>query len=29
VVRAVSIPPYNRENIGYIEKYQRILSLFD
>jgi hypothetical protein len=29
VVRAVSIPPYNRENIGYLEKYQRILSLFD
>jgi hypothetical protein len=29
VVRAVSIPPYNRENSGYIEKYQRILSLFD
>ncbi len=29
VVRAVSIPPYNRENRGYIEKYQRILSLFD
>ena len=29
VVRAVSIPRYNRENIGYIEKYQRILSLFE
>jgi hypothetical protein len=29
VVRAVSIPRYNRENSGYIEKYQRILSLFD
>jgi hypothetical protein len=29
VVRAMSIPPYNRENSGYIEKYQRILSLFD
>jgi hypothetical protein len=29
VVRAVSIPAYNRENRGYIEKYQRILSLFD
>src|SRR6202522_3274222 len=29
VVRAVSIPAYNRENSGYIEKYQRILSLFD
>ena len=29
VVRAVSIPPYNRENSGYIEKYQSILSLFD
>ena len=28
-VRAVSIPPYNRENSGYIEKYQSILSLFD
>jgi hypothetical protein len=28
-VRAVSIPPYNRENTGYIEKYQNILSLFD
>jgi hypothetical protein len=29
VVRAVSIPRYNRENSGYIEKYQSILSLFD
>ncbi|MEO8006131.1 MAG: hypothetical protein ABI771_14555 [Betaproteobacteria bacterium] len=29
VVRAVSIPRYNRENIGYIEKYQNILSLFE
>ncbi len=29
VVRAVSIPPYNRENRGYIEKYQSILSIFD
>jgi hypothetical protein len=29
VVRAVSIAPYNRENSGYIEKYQSILSLFD
>jgi hypothetical protein len=29
VVRAVSIPHYNRENSGYIEKYQSILSLFD
>ena len=28
-VRAVSIPRYNRENSGYIEKYQSILSLFD
>jgi hypothetical protein len=28
-VRAVSIPRYNRENIGYIEKYQSILSLFE
>jgi hypothetical protein len=29
VVRAVSIPRYNRENSGYIEKYQSILTLFD
>jgi hypothetical protein len=29
VVQAVSIPAYNRENRGYIEKYQSILSLFD
>jgi hypothetical protein len=29
MVRAVSIPRYNRENAGYIEKYQSILSLFD
>ena len=29
VVRAVSIPRYNRENSGYIEKYQSILSMFD
>jgi hypothetical protein len=29
VVRAVSIPRYNRENSGYIEKYQSVLSLFD
>jgi hypothetical protein len=29
LVRAVSIPRYNRENSGYIEKYQNILSLFD
>ena len=29
MVRAVSIPPYNRENSGYIEKYQSILSLFE
>ena len=29
MVRAMSIPPYNRENSGYIEKYQSILSLFD
>jgi len=29
VVRAVGIPRYNRENGGYIEKYQSILSLFD
>jgi hypothetical protein len=29
VVRAVSIPRYNIENSGYIEKYQSILSLFD
>jgi hypothetical protein len=28
-VQAVSIPRYNRENSGYIEKYQSILSLFD
>ncbi len=28
-VRAISIPRYNRENSGYIEKYQSILSLFD
>ncbi|HEY2533575.1 MAG TPA: hypothetical protein VGJ20_37540 [Xanthobacteraceae bacterium] len=29
VVRAVSIPRYNNENSGYIEKYQSVLSLFD
>jgi hypothetical protein len=29
LVHAVSIPRYNRENSGYIEKYQSILSLFD
>jgi hypothetical protein len=29
MVRAVSIPRYNRENSGYIEKYQSILSIFD
>ena len=29
VVRAVSIPRYNRENAGYIEKYQSALSLID
>ncbi len=29
VVRAVSLPRYNHENSGYIEKYQSILSLFD
>jgi hypothetical protein len=29
MVQAVSIPRYNRENSGYIEKYQSILSLFD
>jgi len=29
MVRAVSIPRYNSENTGYIEKYQSILSLFD
>jgi hypothetical protein len=29
VVRAVSIPRYNRENSGYIEEYQSLLSLFD
>jgi len=29
VVRAVSIPRYNRENSGYIEKYQNILRLFE
>jgi hypothetical protein len=29
VVTAVSLPRYNRENSGYIEKYQSILSLFD
>jgi hypothetical protein len=29
VVRAVSIPRYNHENSGYIEKYQSVLSLFD
>jgi hypothetical protein len=28
-VRAVSIPRYNNENRGYIEKYQSVLSLFD
>lgn len=25
----VAIPKYNRENRGYIEKYQSILSVFD
>jgi hypothetical protein len=29
LVRAVSIPHYNSENSGYIEKYQSVLSLFD
>ena len=29
MVRAVSIPRYNNENSGYIEKYQSVLSLFD
>jgi hypothetical protein len=29
MVRAVSLPRYNRENSGYIEKYQSILSIFD
>jgi hypothetical protein len=29
MARAVSIPRYNNENAGYIEKYQSILSLFD
>lgn len=28
-VRPVSLPRYNRENSGYIEKYQSILGLFD
>jgi hypothetical protein len=28
-VQPVSIPRYNRENSGYIEKYQRILNLFE
>jgi hypothetical protein len=28
-VRPVSIPRYNRENPGYIEKYQSIVSLFE
>ena len=28
-VRPVSIPRYNRENTGYIEKYQSILGLFE
>jgi len=28
-VRAVTIPRYNNENRGYIEKYQSILSLFE
>lgn len=28
-VRAISIPRYNRENTGYIEKYQSVLGLFD
>jgi hypothetical protein len=28
LVYAVSIPRYNSENGGYIEKYQSILSLF-
>jgi hypothetical protein len=28
-VRPVSIPRYNRENRGYIEKYQSIVSLFE
>ena len=29
VVRPVGIPRYNRENTGYIEKYQNIISLFE
>jgi hypothetical protein len=29
VLQAVTIPRYNRENSGYIEKYQSVLSLFD
>jgi hypothetical protein len=29
VVQAVSIPRYNRENSGYIEKYQSVLGLID
>ncbi len=29
VVRPVSIPRYNRENSGYIEKYQNIISMFE
>ena len=29
LAQAVSIPRYNSENSGYIEKYQSILSLFD
>jgi hypothetical protein len=29
MVQAVSIPHYNRENSGYIDKYQSILSIFD
>ena len=28
-VRPVSIPKYNNENRGYIEKYQTLLGLFD
>jgi hypothetical protein len=28
-VAPVTIPKYNRENRGYIEKYQDILSVFD
>jgi hypothetical protein len=28
-VRAVSIPRYNNENRGYVEKYQKLLGLFE